>query len=217
MALLEFIGVPGSGKSTIAKRVKQQRECDGLPTLFREPIDAWIEGPDLPPRIRMSCKDTLAAAQVELCACRLAATVRPRRLEHFRNARRLAGWYRRTQYLSYVEDLVIQDEGVLNLVLATVLHGEQYATQPLTQLVRCIASEPHRQFVYVRCSAEVTMQRRRRRAGHGESEREKLWRYEQADADQEEQIQHECQMLHDVMADAIRNVASVRMIVVNNE
>jgi hypothetical protein len=158
---LEFVGLPGAGKSTVAAQVRAALAAEGLQCGERYPV-----GGAGPVRyFRLGC---MLARQHRLLAPVLiyGASVRPLRRERFRRALELPAWPVRWR-ASASADIVIYDEGLVQNLWSVVIDSDGWnegAMEGALEAVACGMPQGFR-FVYFDLDVDTALARIRQRPG----------------------------------------------------
>ena len=164
--VLEFLGLPGAGKTAVAAKLVADLRARGVPCAERRaprnPSEQMWQGRAR--RVAALVRDhELIAASL-----RFAASVRPRSLDRLARALRLSGWAR--QYRSYATsgvELIVLDQGPLQDVWSLTVPGRRWDEPAMREVVRRILHTPGmgRAFVYVDVDVQTAAERLRLRRG----------------------------------------------------
>ena len=226
--MIEFMGLLGSGKSTIARALAQRlhergRRCQMLPR-----IDDWIAcnrqrlARHAPARAALervkplaiglhaaTCPGLYAQALALVAACR---PLHPAARLH--RATRLLGWARQTHGLEQHDghDLLLLDEGIMHHLWPIVMYDGTVREQALAATARRLALDPPRLIVHVRAEPDTALARLRERAGLGPDDPVRLFRFHDASADHARQIMHRLAWCDEVAGAAVRRATPGRLI-----
>lgn len=164
--VLEFIGLPGAGKTAMAARLVSELRARGITYVERRtprrPGDRTIVR-----RIRRVAA-LLRERRFTLASLRFAASVRPLSLGRLVRALRLTGWAR--QFHSYATsgvDVVVLDQGPLQDVWSLTVPSRRWNEPAMQAIVRRLLHTPRlgRALVYVDVDVETAAERLHRRRG----------------------------------------------------
>lgn len=164
--VLEFIGLPGAGKTAVAARLISELRARGITYVERR-------SPRRPSERTMVRRIRRAGALVRerrfmLAALRFAASVRPVSVGRLVRALRLTGWAR--QFRSYATsgvEVIVLDQGPLQDVWSLTVPSRRWNESAMQATVRRLLHTPRmaRAFVYVDVDVETAAERLRRRRG----------------------------------------------------
>jgi thymidylate kinase len=162
--LLEFVGLPGAGKTTVAARLVSCLRARGITCADRRtggnPRDAFR-------RLRRAAF-LVRNANLAFSSLRFAASVWPVSLARLTHAARLAGWARQLRvYAGSEVDVVVLDQGPVQDAWSMTVPGELWDDAALRVAVRRLVESTNipRAYVYVSVDADTAVDRLRQRRG----------------------------------------------------
>jgi thymidylate kinase len=146
--VIEFFGLPGAGKSTLAEHLLHRLQTDGGAYGYREAIGR-LKGGRAEHYARLAAF-TLAEPRHFATAMRLAAAVTPARALRWRFAAKLATWpYRLSLVHPRHYDTVVLDQGPLQSAWCVLLDGELRDASALRAAVHDLLADNHVTFALV--------------------------------------------------------------------
>ncbi|MCC6907832.1 MAG: hypothetical protein IT430_07830 [Phycisphaerales bacterium] len=148
-AVIEFVGIPGSGKTTIARALLSALDEAGVSVRYETNIFNWTTSTSdyqLRRRWRRLLVDNAFIAAVRNPALyfsmlRFALSIRPFTFKNVQYGWLILGWVRRTSTsissTGTVNTVNVQDEGALHLLTRLAMYGDRYSESAL----RSIASQ----------------------------------------------------------------------------
>ncbi len=158
--VIEFLGLPGAGKSALAERLVQKLEAEGRAPGRRETIERVTWG--RPEHFARLATFTLARGRHFSTAMRLAAAVTPSSLARWRFGAKLATWpYRLSRVYQHRCHTLVLDQGPLQSAWCVLLDGELHDEAALRAAVYDLLADRRFAFafVYVEVSPEVAADR----------------------------------------------------------
>ncbi|MEX0885396.1 MAG: hypothetical protein WD009_03055 [Phycisphaeraceae bacterium] len=219
--IIEFMGLLGGGKSTVARGLADRLERRGYTCRMRPRIDDWILRSDRLRRVHEPAAtrvherlkpaalalDAATHPRVYASVLALTATCRPLNAgERLNRARRLLGWARQTRALGRLapDDALILDEGLMHHLWPIIMIGGAYRDRVLQAAARALARQPRRIIVRVRTDPDTALARIRCRAGLGPEEPCRLWLHHRATPAEARALMHRLAECDRLAAEAIR-------------
>ncbi len=184
--VIEFVGVPGVGKTTLANALKEKLVGQGLSahtkprgrhifywTTYGEGSESYRKR-SAAPHARLTSgiyRELIRMAGIYFWMAAFALSVRPFQLRALKHGKLVVGWYRRVgrafRSNGSVHDVCILDEGVYHLLTRTAMFGERYSTYCLQQIAKRFSQAPERLLVFITaCYPEQALYRRLKRHGN---------------------------------------------------
>lgn len=146
--VIEFFGLPGAGKSTLAEHLLHRLQTDGGTYGYREAIGR-LKGGRAEHYARLVAF-TLTERRHLAIAMRLAASVTPARALRWRFAAKLATWpYRLSLVYPRHYDTVVLDQGPLQSAWCVLLDGELHDEGALRAAVHDLLADNHVTFALI--------------------------------------------------------------------
>jgi thymidylate kinase len=164
--LLEFVGLPGAGKTAVAARLVSQLRARGT-TCAERRRQRDRHGGTTRRRIRRAVF-LLRNHELTQASLRFAASVRPVSLTRLARALRLSGWARQLQsYAASDVDVVVLDQGPVQDAWSITVPGGSWGEAAMRAAVGRVmqATQMPRAFVYVDVDTETASERLRLRRG----------------------------------------------------
>jgi thymidylate kinase len=152
--IVEFVGLPGAGKTTVARRLVAHLTSCGYRCGERRPIG----GVDIDRATRYArYASVLAATPAALpSALRFWLTVRPLALSRLRQALMLPAWsYRLRDERDRGCDMAILDEGVVQTAWSVLVNGSRYDDAALRAALRSVLHGARCSFAFVYFDLDV--------------------------------------------------------------
>ena len=164
--VLEFIGLPGAGKTAVAACLVSELKARGIACAERRAPRHPNEG-TMVRRIRRATA-LLREHELTVASLRFAASVRPLSLGRLARALRLSGWA--TQFRSYATsgvEVIVLDQGPLQDVWSLTVPSRRWNEPAMQAAVRRLLHTPRlgRAFVYVEVDVETAAERLGQRRG----------------------------------------------------
>lgn len=163
--LLEFVGLPGAGKTTIAARLVRELRARGTTCAERRGEREADAG-----RMRRHIRragDLLRNHDLTLALLRFAASVRPVSLTRLTRALKVAGWGRRLGSLARADvDVVVLDQGPVQDAWSITVPGRRWSEVAMRSAVRRLQTvDIPRVFIFVDVSIDTACDRLQQRPG----------------------------------------------------
>lgn len=151
--VIEFLGLPGAGKSALAERLVRKLEAEGHAPGRRETIERVTWG--RPEHFARLAAFTLARGRHLSTAMRLAAAVTPSSLARWRFGAKLATWpYRLSRVSQHHCRMLVLDQGPLQSAWCVLLNGELHDEAALRAAVYDLLAD--RRFAFAFVSVELS-------------------------------------------------------------
>jgi len=164
--LLEFVGLPGAGKTAVAARVVAELRARGITCAERRGRRHGKGGKGR--RLVQRATSLVRHYELTLSSLRFAAGVRPLRLTPVSRAFRVAGWARQLHaYAASDVEAVVLDQGPLQDLWSLTVPGRSWNEGAARAAVRHLmqVTRMPRVLVYVHVDVETAAERLRGRGG----------------------------------------------------
>ena len=164
--LLEFVGLPGAGKTAVAARVVSELRARGITCAERRGRRGGKGAKGR--RLFQRATSLVRNYDLTLSSLRFAAGVRPLRLTPLSRAFRLAGWARQLHaYAASDVEAVVLDQGPLQDLWSLTVPGRSWNEAAARAAVRHLmqVTRMPRVLVYVNVDIETAAERLRQRGG----------------------------------------------------
>jgi thymidylate kinase len=205
--IVEFVGMMGSGKSTIASLVIEELNRRGYSCPSQKQIVSWMtksgfnnscESPGIIEKLKYYSKlSYLLAAlrfpRIAFSAYRYALTVQPKNKDSLQTSRAPMYWMgileKYTQNTLY--DVVLFEEATLQYINDVPLYGKQFSRNAQKELISKLIEKENHLVVFLKIDADSVRERIKGRAAEAHSENMQSWAFEhEAEDYQRQKITH---------------------------
>ena len=221
--VVEFVGMMGSGKSTITRLVLDELNRRGYQCPSQKKIVSWMAQSgfsNLPISSRILEKlcyyskfsyliSALRYPLVALKSYRFAFSVSPQNRNSWQASRSSMNWMgifnKYIRNSSY--DAVVLEEGAIQYTLQIPLFGEQYSSNAQKQLISSLLTNKNHLVVFLKIDAETAMKRIQGRAAASHHQGMLAWQFEKETEDEQMRRANQAVSLFESLVKPLREVA----------
>lgn len=194
--VVEFVGMMGSGKSTITRLVLDELNRRGYQCPSQKKIVSWMAKsgfsnlPVSPGILEKLCYyskfsyliSALRFPLVALKAYQFAFSVSPQNRNSWQSSRSPMNWMGIFNKYIYIRnspyDAVVLEEGAIQYTLQIPLFGEQYSSNAQKQLISSLLINQNHLVIFLKIDAETAMKRIQGRAAASHQQGMLAWQFE---------------------------------------
>ncbi len=221
--VVEFVGMMGSGKSTITRLVLDELNRRGYKCPSQKKIASWMAKsgfnnlPISPGILEKLCYyskfsyliSALRFPLVALKSYRFAFSVFPQNRNSWQASRSSMNWM--GIFKKYIRnssyDAVVLEEGAIQYTLQIPLFGEQYSTNAQKQLISSLLANKNHIVVFLKIDAQTAMKRIQGRAAASHEQGMLAWQFENETEDEQIQRANQAVSLFASMLQPVRELA----------
>lgn len=229
--VVEFVGMMGSGKSTITRLVLDELNRRGYQCPTQKKIVSWMAKsgfsnlPVSPGILEKLCYYSkfsylISALQFPLVALKaynFAFSVSPQNRNSWQASRSSMNW--RGIFNKYIRnspyDAVVLEEGAIQYTLQIPIFGEQYSSNAQKQLISSLLANKNHLVIFLKIDAETAMKRIQGRAAASHQQGMLAWQFENETEDEQMQRASKAVNLFESLVKTLRELTPRSLIEVD--